>query len=215
MPAHPLNKFRRDYGLGELLESSVDPDPIKQFSLWFDQAVAAELPEPNAMTLATADASGLATSRVLLLKGFDAGGFVFFTNYDSRKGKELAVNPRATMLFFWQPLERQVRVEGSVARVSRQESEEYFHSRPRLAQIAAWVSRQDAVLSSRQELEERTIEMTAKFSVGTIPLPEYWGGYRLTPTEIEFWQGRPSRLHDRLVYSRQAGGSWTIRRLSP
>jgi pyridoxamine 5'-phosphate oxidase len=207
--------MRVEYGKGHLDESEVDPDPIRQFSKWFDEAVAAKVPEPNAMTVATADASGQATARILLLKGFDARGFVFYTNYQSRKGQELAANPRATLLFFWESLERQVRVEGNVQKTSREESEEYFHSRPRLAQIGAWVSRQDRVLSSRQELEEDAIKLAARFAVGTIPLPDYWGGYRLAPTEMEFWQGRPSRLHDRLVYTRQPNGSWIIRRLSP
>jgi len=207
--------MRVEYGKGHLDESEVDPDPIRQFSKWFDEAVAAKVPEPNAMTVATADASGQATARILLLKGFDARGFVFYTNYQSRKGQELAANPRATLLFFWESLERQVRVEGNVQKTSREESEEYFHSRPRLAQIGAWVSRQDRVLSSRQELEEDAIKLAARFAVGTIPLPDYWVGYGLAPTEMEFWQGRPSRLHDRLVYTRQPNGSWIIRRLSP
>jgi len=167
------------------------------------------------MTLATADASGVPSARVMLLKDFDARGFVFYTNYESRKGRELDANPRATLVFFWQPLERQVRIEGTVQKVSRQESEEYFHSRPRLAQIGAWVSHQSSVLSSRHEMERKVAKMLLRFAIGTVPLPDFWGGYRLAPTEMEFWQGRPSRLHDRLVYNRQQDGSWVIRRLSP
>ena len=168
------------------------------------------------MTLATADAAGAPSARVVLLKDVDERGFAFYTNYDSRKGRDLAANPRAALCFFWQPLERQVRVEGTVGRVSRAESEAYFRSRPRQAQIGAWVSRQSATIASRAELERLEAELQERFGGGPVPLPDYWGGYRVVPDSIEFWQGRPSRLHDRMLYTRDhSGGGWTLRRLSP
>jgi pyridoxamine 5'-phosphate oxidase len=208
-------QLRKEYGLGELLESSVDPNPLIQFSKWFDEACAAKVPEPNAMTLATADAAGKPSARTMLLKGIESDGFVFHTNYTSKKGKCLADNPRAALVFFWQPVERQVRVEGTIQKLTREKSEEYFRSRPRPAQIGAWVSNQSGVLASRADLEERTAKMVQQFGNGPIPLPDFWGGYLLTPAEIEFWQGRPSRLHDRLRYTRQSDGKWKIERLSP
>jgi pyridoxamine 5'-phosphate oxidase len=207
--------LRQEYRRGELLESDVSGDPFTQFGRWFGEAQAAGLVEPNAMTVATADSSGTPSARTMLLKGFDHRGFVFFTNYGSRKGVELAENPRAALLFFWQSLERQVRIEGSVEKVSREESEEYFRSRPRLSQIGAWVSEQSGVVSSRTELESRVTEMLARFAIGRVPLPDNWGGYRVKPASIEFWQGRPGRLHDRIVYLRQADDSWKICRLQP
>jgi pyridoxamine 5'-phosphate oxidase len=213
--ADSVRSMRTEYGKAELSDSGLAADPIALFSRWFDEALAAKIAEPNAMVLATADAGGAPSARVMLLKGFDQRGFAFFTNYESRKGRDLQGNPRGAMLFFWQPLERQVRIEGSIERVSREESEEYFHSRPRLAQIGAWVSKQSSVISSRRELDKRAMEMVLRYAVGEIPLPDFWGGFRLLPATIEFWQGRPSRLHDRLLYSKQEGGAWTIERLSP
>jgi pyridoxamine 5'-phosphate oxidase len=210
-----LHDLRAEYRKGALDAATVAADPISQFSQWFDDAVGAKLPEPNAMVFATADASGVPSARVLLLKGFDERGFVFFTNYASRKGRDLAANPRAAMVFFWQALERQVRVEGSVEKVSRAESDLYFHSRPRESQIGAWVSQQSRVIGSRAELEAREAEYISKFAGGAVPLPDFWGGYRLLPESVEFWQGRPSRLHDRVVYIRQADGAWKIDRLEP
>ena len=206
-------EFRRDYARGELLESRALPDPIEQFRAWFADAAGAGVAEPNAMTLATAAPNGVPSARVVLLKGFDARGFVFYTNYTSRKAQELEANPVASLCFFWQPLERQVRVTGRVERVSREESEAYFHSRPVAAQIGAWVSKQSREVS-REKLERRNAELTAKYAGATVPLPDFWGGYRVTPLEMEFWQGRPSRLHDRLLYIR-SGDRWEIRRLSP
>jgi pyridoxamine 5'-phosphate oxidase len=217
-PNVPSQQLRREYTRGQLLEAELDPDPIGQFERWFDEATAANVVEANAMTLATADASGMPSARVCLLKGFDASGFVFYTNYESRKGRELAANPRAAMCFYWQPFERQVRIEGTVHKVTREESDDYFHARPRNAQIGAWVSHQGRVLASREELDRREAELSKKFADGVVPLPDYWGGYRLIPSTIEFWQGRASRLHDRLEYRRDnagGGGAWTIRRLSP
>jgi pyridoxamine 5'-phosphate oxidase len=211
IPAH----LRRDYTQGKpLLESDVLPDPIEQFVRWFADATDAGAPEANAMTLATATSDGVPSARIVLLKGFDSRGFTFFSNYDSRKGREIEANPRAALAIHWQPLERQVRIEGTVEKVGRAESEAYFHSRPPGAQIGAWVSQQSEVLASREDLERRAEELSKRFADGPIPLPEFWGGYRVVPTSIEFWQGRASRLHDRLQYLRAPTG-WTLRRLSP
>ena len=207
--------LRVDYGRGRLDEADVSPDPVEQFGRWFADARAAKVPEPNAMTLATVDASGSPSARIVLLKSFDARGFAFYTNYDSRKGRELAANPRAALCLFWQPLERQVRIEGSVEKVGRAESEEYFRGRPRQSQIGAWVSQQSSPITSRAELEQIESDLQKRFGDGPVPLPDYWGGYRVVPRAIEFWQGRPSRLHDRLLYTSGDGGGWTLRRLSP
>jgi pyridoxamine 5'-phosphate oxidase len=214
--------LRVDYGRGRLDEADVLADPVAQFGRWFDEARAANVAEPNAMTLATVDPSGAPSARIVLLKSFDTRGFTFYTNYDSRKGRELAANPRAALCFFWQPMERQVRIEGTVERVGRAESEEYFRGRPRQAQIGAWVSQQSSPLTSRAELERIETELQKRFADAPVPLPDYWGGFRVVPHSIEFWQGRPSRLHDRLLYTRapvNASGAnqtgWTLRRLSP
>ena len=207
--------LRIDYTKGRLDERDAHPDPIQQFSRWFDEACAAGVPEANAMTLATADTSGRPSARVVLLKGRDARGFSFFTNYDSRKGRELATNPRAALCFYWQPLERQVRIDGTIEKTSREESEAYFRTRPLEAQIGAWVSRQSEVIASREELDRRQAELAARFAGAPVPLPDFWGGYRVVPETVEFWQGRPGRLHDRLRYERAATGAWVIRRLAP
>lgn len=213
--------LRREYKLAELHEDKVARDPIKQFGRWFDEALAAKLLETNAMTLATANERGETAARTVLLKGFDADGFVFYTNYESRKGRHLKVNPRAALLFGWYPLERQVEVRGRVEQVTREETEVYFHTRPIASQLGAWASRQSEVLRDRTELEERIQALMVKYRGKTIPVPPHWGGYRVIPETIEFWQGRPSRLHDRLRYSRScddAGtpvGEWRIERLSP
>ncbi len=209
----PAN-IRHEYRVGELAESSVFADPIDQFTAWFNEAIAANVAEPTAMTLATADAAGRPDARIVLLKGFDANGFIFYTNYKSRKGRQLAENPRVSLVFFWQPLEREVRIDGRVELVDRATTEAYFHSRPVASQIGAWVSQQSSVVASREELERSAAKLQEKYFNREIPVPDYWGGYRVIPEEIEFWQGRRSRLHDRLRYIRSTQG-WTIQRLAP
>lgn len=207
--------LRKDYTKQGLREIDLDADPFKQFKTWFDQALNAQLPEPNAMTLATATIDGKPSARMVLLKDFSDRGFVFYTNYQSHKGQELNTNPQAALVFWWAQLERQVRIEGKVELVSPTESDEYFHSRPINSQLGAWVSNQSQVVSSREVLEQRQEQLVVQYEQQTIPRPPHWGGFRVVPTEIEFWQGRPSRLHDRLVYRLQADNSWLIERLSP
>ena len=189
-------------------------DPHRMFSRWFDQAVEAGVPEPNAMTLATAAADGTPSARIVLLKGLDERGFVFFTDYRSRKASELEANPRAALVFRWQELERQVRVVGEVLRVSAEESAAYFRTRPVGSRIGAWASEQSRELVSRDELEARVREVQARYPDGEIPAPPHWGGFRIAPIEVEFWQGRENRLHDRLRY-RRTGGEWKMERLWP
>lgn len=199
----------------ELTEENVSPDPFLQFERWFDAALQAGLPEPEAMTLATATQDGAPSARMVLLKGFDQRGFVFYTNYESRKGVELADNPRAALVFFWVELHRQIRIEGRVSRVSDQESDAYFQSRPRGSQIAAVASAQSRVLSSREELDRAVEELTLRYEGSAVPRPPRWGGFRLRPSRFEFWQGRPNRLHDRLRYLPSADGDWRLERLAP
>ena len=208
-----LADLRKIYSLGSLDVTDVDPDPIQQFHTWFAQALDAKLPEPNAMTVATVDAAGRPAARILLIKGVDEHGFVFYTNYDSHKGHELAANPHACLLFYWIELERQVRIDGRVEKTSNEESDAYFASRPLGSRIGAWVSEQSQVIGSRAMLEAREAEIRAKYGENP-PRPPHWGGYRLVPDTLEFWQGRPSRLHDRIRYTR-AGSGWQIDRLSP
>jgi pyridoxamine 5'-phosphate oxidase len=207
--------LRREYSLRELRRASVDTDPIRQFGVWFAEAVAAQLPEPNAMTVATIGLNGRPAARVLLLKGFDERGFTFFTNYASRKASQLESTPWAALVFLWKEIERQVRIEGHVERVPDDEADAYFASRPRGSQIGAWASRQSSSLASRAELEDRAAALARQFDGDSVPRPPFWGGYRLMPESVEFWQGRASRLHDRIEYTRREDGTWSIERLSP
>jgi pyridoxamine 5'-phosphate oxidase len=198
-----------------LVEADVDPDPMVQFGRWFDDAKAADLVEPSAMTLATATAEGVPSARMVLLRGVDQRGFVFYTNYESRKAAELAANPRAALVFWWGELQRQIRVEGPVGRTSQQESAAYFRTRPLGSRLSAWASPQSRVIPGRAVLDERVAELAAGHPDGDIPLPPFWGGYRLVPEVVELWQGRPNRLHDRLRYTRTPDGGWRIQRLAP
>ena len=210
-----MKDLRREYASRTLDERSADADPIAQFRAWFDEVLKADVLDPNAMSLATASPSGEPSVRTVLLKELDANGFVFFTHYDSRKGHDLSRNPRASLLFFWPAFERQVRVTGAVSTVSRAESEAYFASRPIESQIAVWAATQSSVLADRQALDDRYAELTTRFAGQPVPCPPRWGGFRVAPEQIEFWQGRPSRLHDRLLYTRAAGGTWSRVRLAP
>lgn len=216
MTQHPpdLAALRREYSLAGLDEADLAPTWHEQLAAWLAQAVAARLTEPNAVVLATATPDGSPSARTVLLKGFDARGLVVFTNLTSRKGREVAANPRASLVAAWVALERQVVVAGAVEPVSRAETAEYFSSRPRASQIGAWVSRQSSVLASRAVLEERRRELEQRFAGGPVPVPDFWGGLRVVPESVEFWQGRPSRLHDRLRF-RRADGGWLVERLSP
>ena len=209
-----VSDLRREYGAAGLVEADLDPSPFKQFASWFQQALDAQLAEPNAMTLATVAQDGKPSARIVLLKGFDEQGFVFYTNYESPKALELSENPHAALVFAWIELERQVRITGQTSRVSRQESEAYFCSRPEGSQLGAWASRQSEVISGREVLENRLEELRTEYANKPIPLPSDWGGFRLSPDSLEFWQGRPNRLHDRLRY-KLAGARWLIERLSP
>ena len=209
-----LASLRREYALKRLSRSSVDSDPFAQFAAWMNEALAAEISEPTAMTLSTADQVCRPSARIVLLKGFDEKGFVFFTNYESKKGSDLDHNPNAFLHFFWPDLERQIAIAGTVEKTSIEESEEYFVSRPVQSKLGAWASKQSSVIESRAVLEERFDELNKNYEDGEIPLPPFWGGFRLTPSSFEFWQGRESRLHDRICYERKADW-WKILRRSP
>jgi pyridoxamine 5'-phosphate oxidase len=208
-------RLRKEYTGVVLKESDAGPDPIQQFRRWFDEVLAADLHEPNAMTLATATPDGRPSARTVLLKGFDKRGFVFYTNYEGRKGWELEANPYAALVFYWGELERQVRIEGRVSRISEEESDAYFAGRPRGSQLGAWASEQSRPVEDRGALEERLRELEAEYEGREVPRPPFWGGYRVEPETVEFWQGRENRLHDRLLYSRVGGGAWKLERLQP
>ena len=210
-----LTGLRNEYAAHGLRRADLHPDPLQQFGAWFAAALAAEIRDANAMTLATATPDGKPSARIVLLKGFDERGFAFFTNYDSEKGRQLEANPSAALVFYWVQLERQVRISGPVERTSREDSAAYFHSRPVGSRLGAWASKQSEVVDARQVLDARLTEITERYENGDVPLPPHWGGYRVKPDTFEFWQGRPNRLHDRFRYSRQAGGAWQIDRLAP
>lgn len=209
-----VSDIRKSYTVGALNESDVEGDAIEQFKRWLEDALHSGILKPTAMTLATANKEAKPSARMVLLKGVDERGFIFYSNYQSRKAQELLENPFAALTFYWDKLERQVRIEGKVQKVSRQESESYFKSRPHGSQIGAWASEQSNVIADREVVEEKVKELSERFVERQVPLPEFWGGYLLVPEVIEFWQGRPSRLHDRLRYTRH-GENWKLERLSP
>src|SRR5579862_4756930 len=215
MAEHSFADLRKEYMARGLSENDLDADPIRQLRAWLDEALAANLTEPNAMALATVGADGRPSARMVLLKGVSAEGVVFYTNYESRKGHELSAYPWAALVLYWAELERQIRIEGRVERVSAEMSDAYFHSRPKGSQLGAIVSQQSQVIPGRGVLEDRLRELAAQYADSEAPRPEYWGGFHVTPDTIEFWQGRPNRLHDRLRYRLQPDGSWLIERLSP
>jgi pyridoxamine 5'-phosphate oxidase len=210
-----LTGLRNEYAAHGLRRADLHSDPLQQFGAWFAAALAADIRDVNAMSLATATPDGKPSVRIVLLKGFDERGFAFFTNYDSEKGNELEANPVAALVFYWVQLERQVRISGAVEKTSREDSAAYFHSRPLGSRLGAWASKQSEVVDARQVLDSRLTEMTERFENGDVPLPPHWGGYRVKPDKMEFWQGRPNRLHDRFRYSRRADGTWQIDRLAP
>jgi pyridoxamine 5'-phosphate oxidase len=208
-----IAQIRKSYLYGEMDERHVSRDPLSMFAAWMDAAIAAGIDEPNGMALATVSADGAPSVRIVLLRGYDERGFTFYTNYESAKGRDLLAQPRAAATFWWQPLERQVRISGSVVRVDAAESDAYFQSRPRGHQLSAWTSPQSQPVAGREELEQRAAEMELRFP-GEVPRPESWGGYRLEPHRVEFWQGRENRLHDRFAFTRE-NGDWTVTRLAP
>ena len=210
-----LESLRSNYALSGLNETDLLDTPFQQFQRWLEQAIAAELPEPNAMTLATLSEEGKPIARMVLLKGLDEKGFVFYTNYDSAKGKQLTETDSAALVFWWAGLERQVRVEGMVEKVSSEESDAYFQSRPKASQLGAWASPQSQVIENRDVLEKRLAQLEEKYATEKVPRPSHWGGFRVIPTAIEFWQGRPSRLHDRIRYELDEKGDWFYQRLAP
>jgi pyridoxamine 5'-phosphate oxidase len=210
-----MDNPRSEWSLKGLSEADLDPDPFRQFRAWYDLAVTVEQRLPDAMTLATATPDGKPSARMVLLKGFDERGFVFFTNYESRKGQELAANPYAALVFHWKALDRQVRIEGSVERIAPAESDAYYQSRPWGSRVSAYISPQSQVIGGRDVLEDKAQKVREQYPDEALPRPPYWGGYRLVPTWIEFWQNRPNRLHDRLCYRRLADGRWQIERLAP
>ena len=210
-----IASIRRDYQLKSLSEQDVLTDAIQQFTIWWEEALKAEIDEVNAMTVSTTKADGRPTSRIVLLKGYDEKGFVFFTNYDSHKGQELIRKPFASLLFFWKELERQVRIEGKCEKISPEESDAYFYSRPLGSRLGAWASPQSQVIPNREVLENQAEQLTLKYSDGIVPRPPHWGGFRVVPDSIELWQGRSNRLHDRILYTKNESSNWGIARLAP
>jgi len=210
-----IRDLRQDYKSSSLSESDVAKNPIDQFALWFNNAIETHILEPNAMTIATVNEDGFPSARVVLLKEFDQEGFTFFTNYNSQKGRDIETNPKVSLLFFWVELERQVRIEGIAKRISQEASEDYFHSRPHGSQLGAHASPQSTVIPNRDFLENNLKNLEDKFRNGEIPKPEYWGGYKICPKSIEFWQGRSNRLHDRIKYTLTSDNNWKIERLAP
>ena len=213
--AQSIADLRQEYSNQTLLEEDVAHNPIDQFQKWWQQVIDSQVVEPNAMTLATASSDGMPSARIVLLKGFDSNGFVFYTNYKSYKALQLEENPKACLVFFWKELERQVRIIGLVKKISEKESDKYFHSRPLGSQVGAAASPQSQVIPNRSWIDEEYKKLLAKYKDGIMPKPSHWGGYRVQPVIIEFWQGRPSRLHDRIQYTLQEGGEWKIERLAP
>lgn len=207
--------LRKEYTFQGLNEADAEPNPFVQFKIWFEQALNAQLPEPNAMTIATASLDGKPSARLVLLKDYDERGFVFYTNYDSDKGQQLLQNPWGAIAFWWAELERQVRITGRVEQVSAAEADEYFNSRPKSSQLGAWASHQSQVIPNREVLEQRLQQLKEEYENKAVMRPPHWGGFRVIPNQIEFWQGRPSRLHDRLLYHRDEDGNWLMQRLSP
>ncbi len=210
-----IASIRKEYKLKSLDEAAAAGNAIKQFDQWWQDSINSEIDEVNAFTLATAAADGKPAARIVLLKGYDEKGFVFFTNYQSHKGQELATNPQGCMVFFWKELERQIRIEGSIEKISTEESDEYYFSRPLSSQVGAWASPQSSVIKNREVIEDSVKKYEAQFAGSSISRPPHWGGYRLQPQAIEFWQGRPSRLHDRLLYTLLENNEWKIERLAP
>ena len=215
MDNQEIQNLRKDYSAAVLTEKEVKQEPISMFDKWFNDAIAADVMEPNAMTLATATINGHPSARIVLLKGFNKEGFMFYTNYLSRKGKEMAKNPLASVVFFWGELERQVRIEGTIEKLSREESEAYFHSRPKASQLGALASAQSQEIIGRKDLEAKMAELETEYADKDVPKPSYWGGYILKPRLVEFWQGRRSRLHDRIIYKKIDNKNWKIARLAP
>jgi len=211
----PIADIRSDYRMKSLLEADVAANPFEQFTRWFDEALNAEIEEVNAMTLATASLQGIPSARIVLLKGYDQNGFVFFTNYNSQKGKDIAENPYASLVFFWKELERQVRIDGRIEKIHASESDAYFQSRPASSRIGAWSSPQSTVIADRSIIENNYVHFEKEFGENYIPRPNHWGGYVVKPTTIEFWQGRSSRMHDRMHYKLNDNHSWTVERLAP
>jgi len=215
MNEQDIQNLRQDYNSAALSEKDINPNPIKQFDKWFNEALDANVHEPNAMTLATATTDGRPSARIVLLKGFNNDGFMFYTNYLSRKGKEIAKNPLASVVFFWGSMERQVRIEGTIEKLSREQSEDYFHSRPKGSQLGAVASPQSQEIAGREILDNKLKGLEAEYADKQVPKPSYWGGYLLKPRIVEFWQGRSNRLHDRLVYKKTDNKNWKIVRLAP